>query len=256
MTSHHPLPPGSAPVLAVVSGKGGVGKSTLAVNLAETFAAQGCAVALLDADLGTGSCATLMNETPAATAIASASGVVPVDRVLTVTASGVTLAAGGTLPPDLTFEHVQPALDETLRELAATHDLVIVDAPAGLGAEVRWSLDRADAALLVLVGEPTSVKGAYTLAKMVWGAVPDYPLLSVVNAADTESEAQEAAARFSELTAQFLGHEPIPLGWVPYSPHVRAAVSQQTPAVRLSGSVRAAFTTLSTGLRELALLPI
>lgn len=248
MSLSHP----SGLVVAVVSGKGGTGKSTLSVNLAETLAQSGLAVALLDADLCQNSCATLMNEEPPASVLALARGAVSVERVFHRTAGGVTLVVGGTAtrpggpPPDL-FD----AFDRVLEAAARTHDVVLIDAPAGMEEPVRWALDRADAGLLVLVGEPTSVTGAYGLAKTVWQTVPAYPFLTVVNAADTDVDATQTAERFAELTAQFLGQTPTALGWLPYDAHVRAAVRDQVPAVRRSATLRASFAGLAAGLAPL-----
>ena len=81
------------------------------------------------------------------------------------------------------------------------YDLVLIDAPAGLEAPVQWALDRSDTGLLVVVGEPTAVTGAYSLAKAVWQTNPSYPLLAVVNAADADAEAAQTAERFGALTA-------------------------------------------------------
>ena len=241
--------PSPALVLAVVSGKGGVGKSTLAVNLAETLAGAGRRVALLDADLCQCSCATLLNEEPSASAIAAASGAIALDRVPHATSAGLTLIVGGSAAreggiPDAFYE----TLDAVLESATRTHDVVLIDAPAGIDDAVRWALDRADAALLVLVGEPTAVTGAYTLAKTVWQTVPEYPFMAVVNAADTSADAAQTTERFSDLTTQFLGRAPMPLGWLPYDAHVRAASRAQTPVVRRSAPLRAAFAGLAAEL--------
>ncbi|MEM1117226.1 MAG: P-loop NTPase [Bacteroidota bacterium] len=246
----------SALVLAVVSGKGGVGKSTLAVNLAVALADAGRAVALLDADLGGGSCATLLNETPAASVVALAAGGVSADRLAHPTASGVTLVEGGTVAAPDVPEAVYRALDAALDDLARTHDVVVIDAPAGIGGAVRWALDRADAGLLVLVGEPTAVTGAYTLAKTVWQVVPDYPFFSVVNAADTDAEAAQTTERFAELTTRFVAQAAMPLGWVPYDAHVRAAARAQQPAARLSPALDATFAGLAASLAPLLREPL
>lgn len=246
----------SALVLAVVSGKGGAGKSTVAVNLAEALAEAGHAVALLDADLGQGSCTTLFNEAPGATVAAYASGAVAREAVLHTTTRGVTLVAGGTAAPETPDDPLYGALDTVLEALASTHAIVLIDAPAGAGATVGWALDRADAGLLVLVGEPTAVTGAYALVKSVCQTTPDYPFFSVVNAADTDADAAQTVERFAELTTRFLGVAPLPIGWVPYSAYVRAGVRTQTPAVRLSPALRGAFDSLAGGLAPLLPRPV
>ena len=240
-------------VLAVVSGKGGVGKSTLAVNLAEAFADGGHSVALLDADFDQSSCGVLLNEEPAATLAAVDRGAVPLERAFHTTASGVTLLCGGT-----TRRADAPlgTLDRALDLAAQTHSVVLIDAPAGAGPTVQWALDRADAGVLVLVGEPAAVKGAYALVKTVWQAAPGYPFLALVNAADTDADATHTTERFADLTRQFLDAEPSPLGWVPYDAQVRASARDQVPAVRRSGALRSSMAGVAGRLAPLLPTPV
>lgn len=247
-------PPGV--VLAVVSGKGGTGKSTIAVNLAETLAEAGRSVALLDADPCQSSCATLLNEEPRASVLAVASGAVPAERAFHPTAGGLSLVVGGsaTRPGDV-CPALYEAFDDVLGLAAATHDVVLIDAPAGMEGLVQWALDRADAGLLVVVGEPTAVTGAYALAKAVWHVAPTYPFLAIVNAADTDADAVRTAERFAELTTQFLGQSPSPVGWLPYDAQVRSAARAQVPAVRRSASLRTAFEGLAGALAPLLPAP-
>lgn len=234
--------------LAVVSGKGGVGKSVVSANLAETFAASGRRVALVDADFGQSACPVLLNESPPATALDVATGRADPSDALHTTESGITLFQGVRTPGEADGHEAElyDALDIGLDALCGDHDVVLIDAPAGTGPAVRWALDRAGAGLLVLVGEPTAVADAYGLAKLVWSAEPGFPLGTVVNFADTESEAQSVAARFAAVTKPFLGSEPSYLGWVPYAVAVRRSVKCQRPAVREPGATRLAFDALAT----------
>jgi len=233
--------------LAVVSGKGGVGKSLTAVNLAETLAASGRRVALLDADLGQSACPVLLNESPVHTLAGAALSGAPLEAAWHTTDSGFTLVQGARTPEeaDLLGSAVYAALDAAVEGLGASHDILLLDAPAGAGPIVRWALARAGAGLLVLVGEPTAVADAYALAKLVWTAAPGLPLGLVVNAADTEGEAAGVAARFAAVTGRFLGDVPSYLGWVPYSVALRRSVHLQCPAVREEGAARLAFDALA-----------
>lgn len=249
-----PVAPGSGPgqalTLAVVSGKGGVGKSLTAVNLAETFAADGRRTALLDADLGQSAGPVLLNEAPAHTVASGALAGLAMDAAWHTTSSGVTLVQAARTPEeaDALGPALFAALDAALDALRATHDVVLVDAPAGAGDTVRWALARAGAGLLVLVGEPTAVADAYALAKLVWGAAPGLPLGLVVNAADTDDEAAGVAERFGAVTGRFLGRTPAYLGWVPYAVALRQSVRTQRPAVRDDGATRRAFAGLAAAV--------
>ena len=163
--------------LAVVSGKGGVGKSVLSVNLAETFAAAGRRTALVDADFGQSACPVLLNEAPPVTALDVAVGHAEPADALWATASGLTLFQAVRTPGEADAHEpaLYDALDIGLDALRSDHDVVLIDAPAGTGPAVRWALDRAGAGLLVLVGEPTAVADAYGLAKLVWARDPRLP---------------------------------------------------------------------------------
>lgn len=241
-------------ILAIASGKGGVGKSVVAVNLAETLALRGHAVALLDADVGQGACAVLLNEAPAHTV----ADLVRMDanpaEICHETASGITLVQSATEPDGFLDEQqstvLHMSLDEVLMTVRADHDFVLIDTPAGTSGTVRWALDRADIGALVLVGEPTAIADAYRLAKFVWSADPKYPLGSIVNFADTAEAAQSVAERFGTITERFTGQQAVHLGWVPFDAAVRASVRKQTPAVRSSSAVRNAFDELARVITE------
>lgn len=221
-----------AAVISVVSGKGGVGKSVVAANLALHWARSGHRVGLIDADLGQASCALLLG--PCADEVRLVSGL-PEDTQQ-ATGWGDSRA-------------VSLALDGPLTQLAGEVDFIVLDAPAGLGSGVRWALDRSDASLLVLVDEPTAVADAYALCKMVWRLDPGYPLASVVNMADGPGDAQDVAHRFSALTGHFLNRKVLYAGWVPFSGDIRRSVRIQTPAVDWSPELTAAFSGLGESIR-------
>lgn len=237
-------------IIAITSGKGGVGKSVVAVNLAETLAGMGHRVALVDADLGQGACALLMNETPPASVMDVIRHTARTPQVLHRTTAGVTLVqtAAEAGEADGRERALYAALDELLAHLRRTHHFVVVDTPAGTDGPVRWALDRADLGVVVVVGEPTAISDAYRLAKLVWQADPAYPLATVVNFADSADEAQSVADRFATITEHFTGQVPNYLGWVPFSAQVRHSVSAQEPVVRTPGALQNAFESLSATL--------
>lgn len=240
--------------LAIASGKGGVGKSVVAVNLAETLARRGYAVALLDAAVGQDACAVLLNETPTHTVTDLVRLEVDPDAICHETASGTTLVQSTTAPDDFLNEQqsavLHLSLDEMLMALRAEHDFVLIDTPAGTNATVRWALDRADFGALVLVGEPTAIADAYRLAKLVWSAAPAYPLGAIVNFADSAEDAESVAERFGTITERFTGQRPAHLGWVPFDETIRTSVRTQTPAVHAKGAVREAFDAIARVITE------
>lgn len=230
-------------IIAVVSGKGGVGKSLLTVNLAETLAAEGMRVAVVDVDLGQCACAVLMNESPDASVMDLIRFMATTATVKHASSSGITLVQAATEPGEAAAraKDLWPSLDELLNDLRDTHDYVLIDTPAGTEGAVRWALDRADLGILVVVGEPTAIADAYRLARSIWKSDPTYPLATVVNFAESAEDAESVAVRFGKITEHFTGRLPNYLGWVPFSPEVRASVRMQRPVVRDPGLVRDAF---------------
>ncbi len=214
-------------VLTFASGKGGVGKSVVTTNLAETLAREGHRVALLDADLGQSDAAVLLNEAPATTVWGAVQEDAALRAVPHETEGGVTLVQAANRPPPEApdaRDALYAALDTLLGRLRETHDYVLVDASAGTDGPVQWALDRADLGVLVVVGEPTAVADAYRLAKQLWSADPDYPLGLVVNFAEDEDDARSIGERFKAVTTRFLGQAPKTLGWIPFSHAVRRSV--------------------------------
>lgn len=237
-------------VIAIVSGKGGVGKSVTTVNLAETLRAAGQSTAILDADLGQGACSILLNETPNASLLEVARNEAHVEDAMITTSSGITLLQAVSDPGHLEgYERdLFTELDNLLPRLLSDHAYVLVDAPAGIGDAVSWALDRADIGVLVTVGEPTAIADAYRLGRFVWGKDPAYPLCLLVNFADSETEAMDISRRFNTITQRFTGQQAEFLGWLPYTPLMRASVMEQQPAVREPGVVREAFAAIAETL--------
>lgn len=238
----------TANTVSFASGKGGVGKSVVTVNLAEALAQEGHRVALVDADVGQSDSPVLLNEAPNTTVLDTVDTRRPAHAARHETARGLTLVQAARRPhqrPRIDASALYGALDDVLERLRDDHDHVLIDAPAGTDGPVRWALDRADLGVLVVVGEPTAVADAYRLAKLLWTADPEYPLGMVVNFADDEADAHSVAERFGAITQRFVDQQPPLLGWVPFARSVRRSVSEQTPVVRSTGPAQSAFTTLA-----------
>lgn len=245
-------------VISIVSGKGGVGKSVIAVNLAEALAAEGRRVALIDADLGQGDCTILMNETPRATVMDLLRLAVRTSQVRHETAAGITLIQAADSPAEAEprARELFTSLDELLTELRNDHEYILIDAPAGAGRTVRWALDRADLGLLVVVGEPTAIADAYRLVRMTWQSDASYPFATVVNFAEDDADGESIHERFSRITDHFTGRLPIYLGCVAFSRALRQSVLQQEPAYRADGPLRDSFASMARTITAGRILPI
>lgn len=246
--SHPRFGPGPGPsqrrarIITVASGKGGVGKSNLAVNLAIALSRSAHRVALLDADLGVANADLLCGLSPSRR----------VDRVLDK--AGPTLAdlaidaPGGfrLIPGSVGWARavdLPPAdrdiLLARLADLHASTDVLIIDAGAGVGALVRALVNASDQAILVTTPEPTALADAYALVKIVASEQPApaepsalRPLWRlIVNQARTAEEARVVHTRLETATTRFLGRSVPLLGWVPADAQVPAAVRARTPVL-------------------------
>lgn len=221
-------------IIAVASGKGGVGKSLVTINIAETLVKLGHSVAVIDADLGLSNCAQLLNEKVPGTVMDLMRGNAGLEDLITTTEGGFKLITGSDEPdPDnLDWSVLYPSLDSVIRHLRSEHDFIIIDTPAGATDLSFWALDRADMGILVVVGEPTAISDVYRFCKFVLQVDPTYPFSAVVNMAEDEDDAQNVLKRFNTIIHHFMKREFPYLGFVPRDELIRKSVTSQIPVVR------------------------
>lgn len=238
-------------VITVASGKGGVGKTSMAVNLAVALAEQRWRVSLLDADLGTANADVLCGLNPAArlehvlTDLPVHDGARRSILDVAVTAPGgfrlIPGASGIARLADLN-EHQRSRLLDSMAELERESDIIVVDAAAGVGGMVTTLLNASDLGLIVVTPEPTSIADAYALIKCARsGAGADLwraPAL-LVNQAVDHAEAQSVYSRMAAVCHRFLGFRPGLLGWVAHDLRVGEAVRSRRPVLLGAPSTRA-----------------
>lgn len=220
-------------ILAVISGKGGVGKSMAGVNTAEMLHHMGYRVALIDADIGLSNCSTLLNETVEASVAQWINGECILEEV-PQQCGGITLVTGSDEPGlhQLQPELMMDALDQVVLYLSPGHDFIIIDTPAGAGEMTLWALDRAHTGTIVLVDEPTAISDVYRLCKYVYGIDPGYHFTSIVNYAENEESAESTARRFNNILDYFLQKQTVYFGFIPASKTIRETVQAQTTLLR------------------------
>jgi len=257
-----PAPAGPARVLAVASGKGGVGKTTLAVNLSVALAAHDLRTTLLDADMGTANADLLCGVSPRRRLDAWLEGIASgadssIDGLAIEAPGGFRLVPGIVgLSRGRTLDEAQRrAVSRGVDELERRSDIVVVDAAAGVGRDVLSILDLADVSIIVSTPEPTSIADAYALIKCSvsfrngmrgararrHGIGPrDARLALVVNQARDVREAVEVHRRISAVAQRFLGARVAMLGAVASDPAVGAAVRAKHPLLCARGAPPAA----------------
>lgn len=221
-------------IVAIASGKGGVGKSIATVNTAEMLVRLGYKVAVVDADLGLSNCAALLNESVPATVMDIKKGRCDVEDVMLKTQGDFTLVTGADEPESdvLDWSELYTSLDQVLRKLRLENDFILIDTPAGASDLSFWALDRADMGVLVVVGEPTAISDVYRFCKFVLDVDPTYPFAAVVNFAENDEEAQNVLERFNTIVRHFMNREFSYLGYIPLDDLVRNSVTDQFPVVR------------------------
>lgn len=221
-------------IVGIASGKGGVGKSIVTVNLAETLVQMGYRVAVVDADLGLSNCAALINESIPGTVMDVMNGKSTISEIILETDGGYILVTGADEPDAdvMDWSVLYPTLDQVLRKLRTENDFILIDTPAGASDLSFWALDRADIGLLVVVGEPTAISDVYRFCKFVLEVDPTYPFAAIVNFAENEDDAQHVLKRFNTIVNHFMNREFPYLGFVPMDDLVRKSVADQLPIVR------------------------
>ncbi len=221
----------SGRVIAVASGKGGVGKTWFAITLAQALAQGGRRVVLLDADLGLANADVQLGLAPGLDLAAVLAGRATMDAALIAHPAGFALlpgrsGAGGLAGLD------GAALEAVLAlpgRLAAAFQDVVVDLGAGIGAAQRRFLAAADLPLVLATEEPTSLTDAYAVLKLLAQDAPARAPRLVVNMASGVAAGQRVHVTLEAAMRRFLARDLACAGVVRRDPKVPEAIRAQIP---------------------------
>lgn len=235
-------PPSLSRLVAITSGKGGVGKTVLAVNLAVALAELGKKVCIVDGDLGTANVDILLNLTPKYNLAHLVHGTMRVAEVLVDGPGGIKVLPGAAGLAELTAlgPHQIRQLLEELSPLDGVMDFILLDTGAGLGRRVTDLLTAARQAILITTPEPHAVTDAYALIKVLRGLGGETELFLLINMAESGREAELIASKMRFAAKEFLDYELKYLGYVPMDPAVPRAVRRQVDVLSSHGRSRAA----------------
>jgi len=223
----------AAHVVAIASGKGGVGKTNIAVNLAICLCRRGLRVVLVDADLGMANVDVIMNVQAAHDLSHVIRGERTVDEVVVRVDAGLRLIAGASGLASIA--DLSPfGREELIRELGSLEtqsDLMILDCGAGISQNVLAFAHSANELIIVTTPEPTALTDAYALIKVLSRAPRPPPVGLVVNQSNTAREGHLVAQRVASVAARFLGLGLTTAGLVLQDQHVPLAVRQRIPLV-------------------------
>jgi flagellar biosynthesis protein FlhG len=219
-------------VIAIASGKGGVGKTWLAITLSHALARRGQRVLLFDADLGLANVDIQLGLMPSQDLGCVLSGSIGLEAACLPHDGGFDILAGRSGSGELAVfnDVMQERLQLLLNRAAQRYDAVIVDLGAGLDPLVRGLTHRADQVLVLATDEPTSLTDAYAVLKL---HAQDKGLGSstariVVNQAASRSAGERTYATLARACQSFLGHAPALAGIIQRDDRIRDAIRRQT----------------------------
>ncbi|MDZ7751051.1 MAG: MinD/ParA family protein [Gammaproteobacteria bacterium] len=231
-----------ATVIAITSGKGGVGKTHIAVNLGVALARRGSRVCLFDADTGLANVNILLGISPARTIEQVVTGEYTVGEVMATTPWGLHILPGASGVERCA--ELAPAargqLVDALGTLERNYDHIIIDTAAGVTRNVLDFVDAAEYKVLVITPEPTALTDAFSLLKLALSRGSRAPFYVVVNRAPDYQTSRRVHGRFLGAVKKYLKSNVNYLGFVAADTRVEQAVRNQVPVVVWAPDSRAA----------------
>ena len=225
--------PRLARTIAITSGKGGVGKTTVSVNLAIQLTRLGRRVALLDADLGTANADVICNVQASATLAHVIAGQRQLADIMIPAPGGFTLIPGVSGLADVTHlqPHEQQRLARQIADLESSFDVLLIDTGAGIGPDVMTFCNAAERVLVVTTPEPTSITDAYAVIKSIHNQAADADVRLLINMVADEREARSVFNRIVQVSQRFINLSPGYAGCVVTDSQVPLAVRRRHPLV-------------------------
>lgn len=228
-----PMPQRACRTIAVAGGKGGVGKSTVAVNLGMALAAAGRNVILLDADTGLANVDVMLGLTPARHIGHLLDGECSLQDLLIPVRDGLQVVPAGSGARRLAqlspAEHA--AIIRAFDSLAEAPDYLLIDTAAGLADNVTMFAAAASEVVIVVCDEPASLTDAYGLSKVLSRDFGVRRLRMVANMVRNEGDARALHQKLSRVCDRFLDLSVELVGFIPHDERLRQAIKRQDAVV-------------------------
>jgi flagellar biosynthesis protein FlhG len=223
--------PKRARVFTITSGKGGVGKTNVTVNLAIALSQKGYRVVIIDADLGLSNIDVVFGIVPQYTMLDCIKNDKGLLDILCEGPGNIKFISGGSGVQELIN------LDKKSLELFTANmslldhicDYILIDTGAGLSDTVMNFVLSAEEVVLVVTPEPTSITDAYALVKTVSFVKKDCIINVLINRAESEHEARNVFNNFSSVSEKFLGMKLASFGYLPFDQLLIKSVKLQKP---------------------------
>ncbi|MCR4425769.1 MAG: MinD/ParA family protein [Firmicutes bacterium] len=221
--------PGGTRVIAVTSGKGGVGKTNFVINLAVVLSDLGARVTILDADMGLANVDVILGISPRHNLHHVINGTLSLREIVVRGPRDVEIIPGGSGLREIADldQSARQALISSLTDVVQGRDILVVDTGAGLSRNVMDFVLATREVVVITAPEPTAMADAYAMIKVISREKPDTTVRLVVNQCSSREEAQHVADQLSLLSNRFLSFNVDALGYLPIDPAVPKAVKQR-----------------------------
>jgi len=218
-------------VVSVASGKGGVGKTSVSVNLAIALSRLGTRVLVIDADFGLANVDVMLGATSKYDISCFLRGEKTLHEIIQLGHEGVMFISGGSGVYDLLNIHEGQLADllANIVKLDAPIEFIIIDTGAGINENVIRMILASSETILVTTPEPTSILDAYALVKTIVKRDDSHPIHILINKCENNREAQRVQEGFIEVVGRHLGKNVDPLGLIRYNNEVPSSIKRQVP---------------------------
>ncbi len=243
-----------APVIAFTSGKGGTGKSFIALNVALLLSRKGLRVLLLETDITYSGLRVLTNSFPLHTLADYINDQCLIHAALTPLRDNLDVIFGGEGNSETArlFEEKLSGFHHTLRSISRGYDVVIIDTQAGASGGLLSVISAAELCVIVGNPEPTAVMDAYVVAKIMHQLHSEVKLEVIFNKCLSQAEGETAYKNLTSALQHFLG-KTIPLGGILLSDDVvRSSIMNQSILVETiqNGTIITRLQTISDRLTK------
>ncbi|MDA8086366.1 MAG: MinD/ParA family protein [Nitrospiraceae bacterium] len=224
---------GHIKTIAVASGKGGVGKTNVVINLAVAASKLGKKVIILDADLGLSNVDVLLQLAPRYNIQHVLSGEKSLAEIMADGPHGIKVLPASSGVQELTSldEFQRLKIMEEFDAYTGDFDLLIIDTAAGISENVAFFCVAAQETVIVTSPEPTALTDAYALIKVLFTRYQEREFSVMVNSVKSPEEAFEVFKRLMMVTGKFLNVSLNYLGYIPFDGSIRKAVRAQRPFI-------------------------
>lgn len=222
-----------ARIVCVTSGKGGVGKTNITVNLAISLVKKGLRVLIIDSDFGLANVDVVMGVTPQYDLSQVIRHEIDIKDAIFEGPGGVKIVSGGSGVLDLiNLSEIQLAnLMDSLLLLDDVADVILFDTGAGVSKNILRLIAASQEIIVVTTPEPTAIMDAYALIKTIVSRNSDAKMSIIINRAENQNEAEDTIRKFISVVQLYLDTEVQSLGYIVNDSIVARAVKLQRPFI-------------------------